>query len=367
MNLSELASTPEFQDWQWTLTNRIRDGIEAVYATDPDEIKCIDAMVKAIQGTQPIRSPNLPGISVSCEGAFLHGSNSQVRFRVGGVKKQCELADILVLGSYIEDNSLKWQRACFIQAKRGTKPSDNRQTRFSIDKWQLTLLRAFPTFYGISGIFQGINLHLRNRSGMLGAYGLLTDPGEFTVISARILSQILGGRKSITNKEIVPALLSEINSSKSNILTNSAHPWELDPKNCATCRWIVNKLMSDLGYNIMHEHPQRSYIEDNEESQLTCLGLDELVQAWSLLRLGEIWRTGVRVKSDINLGISIRILISKVHKATGNLRMIKEIMENVNFEEFSNDQRSERGRDEYSDGSGCAILSAVFSSHTEME
>ena len=120
--LAELAVTSEYQDWQWDLAARLRGAIENTYAQRAGEVPCIEAMVQEITGTTPATSAEVPATRVEVEAAFLHGGRSQVKFSIGGAKHQREIADLLVLRSYVENGSMRWQRACFVQAKKGSAP-----------------------------------------------------------------------------------------------------------------------------------------------------------------------------------------------------------------------------------------------------
>ena len=73
----------------------------------------------------------------------------------------------------------------------------------SKDSQQLFLLKNFPPFLGNSGIFQGCtDLTFRNDSRCLGAFGLFHDPGEMLFISAPLVAGTLGGKNSLTQKDL---------------------------------------------------------------------------------------------------------------------------------------------------------------------
>jgi hypothetical protein len=143
---AELTMTSEYYDWQWDLAARLRAAVEKAYAQNVGEIPCIEAIVGEVARTSPATSAQVPGTRAEVEGAFLHGSRCRVKFSIGGVQHQRELADLLVLGSCVEGGALKWQRACFIQAKRGSVANATSPSRSFMDEWQLALLRAFPEF-----------------------------------------------------------------------------------------------------------------------------------------------------------------------------------------------------------------------------
>jgi hypothetical protein len=365
--LRELTITPEYRDWQWNLVQRLRGPLESIYAAVPDEVACVRAMVEGAGETSPIASSQAPGIRVTVESAFLHGPRSQVRFSVGGTGKQRELADLLVLGSFVEKGSLLWQRACFIQAKREHSGALRSPTRFDVDEWQLALLRAFPKFVGVSGAFKGISCQLRNQSGMLGGYGLLTAPGDFLVISARILHIILGGRKSFAGKELIPAVVSE----GREMHVRSGGPifpwWPFDPDHCPECRMVFEHYWGvpwgDEFWHHLHRHPvtaveHHRFGQEPGRSRLTCLGLDEFVEDWTSLQLGEVWRAGSNVPSDRALQTAIFALVSRVGTATRSLRHLQALMSRSSDAQPTDRAKEVKGLHDEPPG-GLAILSAV--------
>jgi len=89
----------------------MREGVEKSFATRPDEVDCVQAIVEAISGTVPVvgRLHNTYSFKLEVESAFLHGSKSQVCFSIGGKQHRRELADLLVLATYVEDGTLAFQ------------------------------------------------------------------------------------------------------------------------------------------------------------------------------------------------------------------------------------------------------------------
>ncbi len=360
--LSELIASPEYQDWQWELSTRIRGAIENAFANNTGEVPCVEAIVRAVAGNNPVRpcTVGTTQVQVEAESVFLHGSRSQVKFSIGGGEHQCELADLLVLGSFVEDRALRWQRACLIQAKQGGKATSTAPSRFDIDQGQLALLRAFPEFEGLPGSFlAGLRCHLRNRSAMLGAYGLLAHPGAFTVISARLLAQILGGRHSIPGRELTPAITSEFASSNTAPQSPPFWWWPFDPGNCPECRHVFEYLSAPHWHHWQHhshEHGAHGPAWGNgQTSALSCLDVDEFVRAWTILRLGEVWRGGAKTAGDVNLREALFSLVSRVALATGGLSAILALMRRA-----SGDHAPPAGEDS-PDGGGLAILSVIVS------
>lgn len=326
-------NTPEYRNWQWRVATNIRNALEATYVTHPDEVKAVQAITEA--GS---REPSLSSLDtmVHLESAFIHGARSQVAFLVGGESHQCEVGDLLVIGTYIEENRMRWQRVCFIQAKRSSAGGRTSPSRFAIDKWQLALLRAFPEFTGVTGIFQGQRHQLRNISGMLGAYGLLASPGEFSIVSARVLDHVLGGRKSLTAKELVPAFLSDktIHEKPS---TNMNIWWPYDPEHCPECREFFEHFFPFRHHWHHHQHHHRNplgIMNDAipDQSVLSCIGIDAFVQSWTSLRLGEVWHPGTRINSDRALAYVVWQAASYVLAQTehsGSLDTLMDVLRRV--------------------------------------
>lgn len=326
---SEFTCTPEVQDWQWRIAATMREGVEKSFATRPDEVDCVQAIVEGIGGTVPVAGHlrNTDSFKLEVESAFLHGSESQVRFSIGGKQHQRELADLLVLATYVEDGTLAFQRACFIQAKRSGSTFGRAAARFGIDPWQLALLGSFPEFTGLSGILKGQTHQLRNRSGMLGAYGFLSPPGNFTVVSARVLNHLLGGRKSLTTKELIPAILSEAGAAR-NAGGSRQDGWWFDPDHCPECHEMAMHFFPGHRWHHHGRHGRRHARSSDTpvESVLTCVGLDEFVQSWSGLRLGEVWHAKSRTNSDRALRACLCGIVSRVVQSTGALSGLQQVL-----------------------------------------
>jgi len=62
------------------------------------------------------------------------------------------------------------------------------------------------------------------------------------------------------------------------------------------------------------------------ESVLTCVGLDEFVQSWSGLRLGEVWHAKSRTNSDLALRTCMCGIVSRVVQSTGALSGLHQVL-----------------------------------------
>ncbi len=359
--IEALTDTPEFHHWQWDLARRMREAIEDVYSTAPDEVDAIKAMVEMVGKGTRVDSPSIDGTSIECESAFLHGPRSQVKFRVGNNTHQRELADLLLLGSYVEDGSLRWQRACFVQAKRGSTPGVRSPSRYAVDKWQLALLRAFPQFTGVSGIFRGQSHNLRNRTGMLGAYGLLADPGDLSLVSARILDQVLGGRGSLPAKELVPVFVGARSPSDARRVDVPGGWWSwehFDPKQSAECRDFFKQVFGTPWQHWHRLHNQRlghrhrgALNWEPPPSVLSCVGLDAVIQCWSSLQLGEVWKPS-DVASDVALRACVLSIVSIANAKTGSLSALRTLMMTTDNPELPH-------QDGHAEPSNLAVLSVI--------
>jgi hypothetical protein len=358
--LDYFLQTPKVQDWQSDLAVRMREWIERTYASKPNEVECVRAMVNAIDNMEPVTVmiDNIASFELRVESAFLHGSRSQVRFKVGGSEHQRELADLLVLASYVEDGRLEFQRACLIQAKRSGQSTSNGAFRYPVDPWQLALLASFPEFRGVSGVFAGLKVHLRNWSGMLGAYGFLSPPGEILIVSARVLNQVLGGRNSIAAQELVPAILSESAASRSFVHVPREHFW-LDPEHCPYCREAAMNLFYPHWLSFFHagrhQLPPSATVNSPRESVTTCIALDEFVQCWTGFRLGEVWQSRGGGRSHHVLRAFLHAAISRVHSATGKLTGVRELLDR---ESAGDNLRFDDENPEWCDG-GLRVVSAI--------
>jgi len=351
-----VSHIPEVQDWQWDLAVRMREGIEQVYASRPDEVECVRAMVNAIDGAKPV-TVNLDkraSFNLIAEAAFLHGSQSQVQFRVGSEEYSRELADLLVLATYVEDGGLKFQRACFIQTKRSRQSEKHAAFRYSIDPWQLALLSSFPEFRGLSGVFADLEVRLWNRSGMLGAYGLLSPPGEIVIVSAIVLNQVLGGRKSFTAKELVPAILSESAASRGSVHLPCECCW-FDPQQCPYCHELLAYLLRH--YGTFPRSVLSAAVGNSEASVTTCMGLDEFVRCWTGLRLGEVWRADSVTLSERVLRGTLHAAVRRVSSATGKLAEVRKLLDSVS----GNDNLRFDGENPQAHDGGLGVLSVVVS------
>jgi len=129
---------------------------------------------------------------VRIETGMLHGSRSYVEFNFRDKPTTKELGDMAIITVVADRNVRLVQRLCIIQNKSA------RGDRWDVDEEQLFLLKNFPPLAGNRGIFKGVgSITFRNRSGCLGAYGLLHEPGEMVFASAGVVSECMRAGSSL--------------------------------------------------------------------------------------------------------------------------------------------------------------------------
>ncbi len=215
----------------------------------------------------------VPGGVVDLESAFLHGAPSQVLFPMNGETVQCELADMAFVAALVTPGRPTLFRTCFVQTKGGfSRRTPTGPPSFKVDHKQLFLLRTFPAFEGVpsavSVIPAGKHI-LPNITGMLGAMGFLSSPGEMSLLSAQRAYLATGGRGTIRGEAIASMPIDG--------------PWSYP-----FWTWGVS-----LG---AWNHPMwnRRWDAAFPLSVTSCLGIEDVSRAWGLFALGElsvVWRT----------------------------------------------------------------------------
>jgi len=72
-------------------------------------------------------------------------------------------------------------KTAFIQ----NKDSKDSPDKWGIDQKQLFLLKNFPTFTGVRGMYKGKTLTFLNHTGTLGNFGLFTSSGDMAFLTAQ--------------------------------------------------------------------------------------------------------------------------------------------------------------------------------------
>ena len=110
-------------------------------------------------------------------------STSGVEFDYIGKKAITELADMAIVSVITLDRRIVLLKTAFIQNKKVTY--HKKSTSWKIDQRQLFLLKNFPRFNGVSGIFKGQTITFLNQSNTLGNYGLFSSNGDIIFLTAR--------------------------------------------------------------------------------------------------------------------------------------------------------------------------------------
>ncbi len=198
--IKRLAGDDAFLAFQNDLAVKMYRALNQGYSNGDDEIKLVQRLVSAVDGVR--RG------SVSLAANMLHGKESMVEFKHGAKKTRRELGDMAVISLISAGGKRLLEKIVIIQNKKSNGKS------WSIDLGQLFLLKNFPTFSGTSGLLGGYkNVAFRNASGCLGAFGLLSPPGDsgplprppgdMLFAAAHLVSEFLRGKKSVHSKDIM--------------------------------------------------------------------------------------------------------------------------------------------------------------------
>ncbi|MDR0867362.1 MAG: hypothetical protein LBP75_02665 [Planctomycetota bacterium] len=112
-----------------------------------------------------------------------HGRTSVVEFEHNGNQRR-ELGDMVIFSLVTYNRQIVFLKTAFIQNKKADKRTTASDI-WNIDQEQLFLLKNFPTFTGVSGIFREQTLSMLNHSNTLGNFGLFTSTGDMTFLTAQ--------------------------------------------------------------------------------------------------------------------------------------------------------------------------------------
>jgi hypothetical protein len=269
--LINLSQDEGFMQFQNSLSLEFYESLGRGYNVNDNEVSLVKGLVDVANGKSYA--------SVKFAASMLHGSRSYVEFNHRDKPVTKELGDMAIISLVTHGKERLLQKICIIQNKKTSGNS------WSIDPEQLFLLKNFPPFSGNKGIFKGCRyLAFRNTSGCLGMFGLMKNPGEMILVSAPLLSGVMGSKKSV-NLDILsfPAGLQNLHNS----FGNSGFPcWPLafrfHPK-----EWIM------LWEELMHfGYPNNMLGGTGGQAYLTnctyCLDMFDFSRAWTQLNLGEI-------------------------------------------------------------------------------
>jgi len=119
-------------------------------------------------------------------------STSGVQFDYIGKQTVKELADMVIVSIVTFNREILFLKTAFVQNKKA--PKDNKISTWGIDQKQLFLLKNFPKFAGVSGIFNNEKvssifnkgkISFLNLSNTLGNFGLFDTNGEMIFLTAK--------------------------------------------------------------------------------------------------------------------------------------------------------------------------------------
>lgn len=187
--IARLSVDDDFTRFQNDSSHDFYQALGQGYSCNDNEVALVQRLVDAANGKA--YGP------VQLHANMLHGTRSYVEFNYMGKPVTKELGDMAIISVVTRGSERLFQRLCIIQNKKTNGKS------WSIDQEQLFLLKNFPPFSGDKGIFKHCrDVLFRNSSGCLGAFGLLNSPGEMLFLSAPLLSELQGGKKSISMSDI---------------------------------------------------------------------------------------------------------------------------------------------------------------------
>jgi hypothetical protein len=202
--LSDLSQDEGFLRFQNSLSLDFYESLGRGYNTNDNEVELVKGLVDVANGKSYA--------SVTFSASMLHGSRSYVEFNHRDKPVTKELGDMAVISLVTCGQERLLQKVCIIQNKKTSGSS------WSIDQEQLFLLKNFPPFTGNKGIFKGCSdIVFRNTSGCLGMFGLMKSPGEMILVSAPVLSAVIGSKKTVDLDALsFPAGLQNLHNSVGN-------------------------------------------------------------------------------------------------------------------------------------------------------
>jgi len=184
-----LSDDAGFLDWQNEVTHDAYDALGRAYSANGNEVEIVTKLVDAV------KDKTYRQVQISA--SKIHGSRSYVEFNFRDKPTTKELGDMAVITVVTSGKNRLLQRLCVIQNKKA------KDQKWIIDPEQLFLLKNFPPFAGNRGIFRGMsNVTFRNRSGCLGAFGLLSEPGEMMFVAAPEFAELLRDRNAVAQSDI---------------------------------------------------------------------------------------------------------------------------------------------------------------------
>jgi len=147
-------------------------------------------------------------IRISTRGIFIHGGTIQVEFEYFNTPRVRELGDLIFVLTVNFRRRKYLEKFTITQFKKGhvDKYGANRLSLESAGKEQMYLLSRFPRFKVTRGILNKNEYLLQNYSDCLGSIGVFFRPGDMLIISAKTLEGILGGRSSITQRQLTASM-----------------------------------------------------------------------------------------------------------------------------------------------------------------
>lgn len=195
---AQLAHDTDFVNFQNGVVRAAYDALSQAYASAENEVSIITRLVTAI-------NEKSYGRLIHIAANKIHGPRSYVEFNFRDKPTTRELGDMVAISIVTAGKRRLVERVCIIQNKKA------KNQNWGIDAEQLFLLKNFPPFTGNRGIFRGMDdVVFRNSTGCLGAFGLLSEPGEMIFASAPLLAEFLAQSSTLEPADVsFPSVLQQ--------------------------------------------------------------------------------------------------------------------------------------------------------------
>lgn len=175
-------SSVDFREWQNNLSKNIYSSL--ALNLNSGEVQTVTDLCDVMS------NKHYKGLYIESQKIHSRSTSGVMFDYVGNQLVTTELADMVIISIVTFDRQVVLLKTAFIQNKKAY-----RNQSWSINHEQLFLLKNFPTFTGVSGIFKDKTITFINHSNTLGNYGLFSTDGEMTFLTAR---NVFCNQKSIS-------------------------------------------------------------------------------------------------------------------------------------------------------------------------
>jgi hypothetical protein len=168
-------ASPDFKKWRNELVCEIYSSLNKNISYN--EVQIVTALCDVLSGNI------YRGLRIDSKKTHSR-STSGVEFDYIDKRVVTELADMVIISVLTANKRIQLLRTAYIQNKKATYHKSASDS-WKIDQKQLFLLKNFPSFTGVSGLFNGKTENFINEYDKLGNYGLFTSNGDMVLLTAR--------------------------------------------------------------------------------------------------------------------------------------------------------------------------------------